>query len=207
MGLYAFLVAKKKVRMNNVLFFQNKKIITPKTKLSKNDDGSITVTYIDTFKYPTNEFPNNDFEFELDYPIFSKTYDLKNMFPVESTLTPDPRKVTNPHKTIQDYFPTMRFEFTDPSVKEPTFSIIDRVMKNGKFVNQRRTQILTEENDDDQIGIQKVDKKAENLTPEENESIRRLCDLGYEDDFVYAVYFHVGKNEELAARFLKQFLG
>ena len=196
------------VDLNYLLIFQNQKLITPKTKLIKNNDGTITLTYFDTFKYPLYSFPDAEFQFSFDKPIFTFANLIDVMFPANYKEPKNKSRQSQQNPRLDELIPNMRFEYTDPSINEPTFPIFDRVLVNGKFVNVRRVESDNFVNDQNAYISTQPDKYNEDtLTLDDKESIRRLCKMGYDYDFVVEVFCHVGKNEEYAASFLNQVLG
>lgn len=208
-SLIEILKQKQEFDLNNIQFFQNKKVVSPKSNLIRNDDGSTTLFYVDTYKYPLYAFPTTEFEYSFDLPIFSNN-DITTLYPddTNSKKNKQPRNQSN-LTSIQRLFPTMRFEYTEPCATKPSFPLTDRVLKDGKYVTVRSNQ---EEGDDDDINsnddsnynILSLSEMNSSLTPDEQDSIRRLCQLGYDQDFITEIYFHVGRNEELVSSFLSQ---
>lgn len=212
----SFLAAFKEktgIDLENVQFYQNKKLITRKTKLNPNSDGSISLSYINIYECPILAFPQSEFQFPYDIPLFSKQ-DVDELYPSD-TKSEREKKPTNKSNltSIQKLFPTMRFEYTDPSVAKPTFPLLNRALKGGKFVDVPCRQEDLEE--DEEIAAQidrsekplNINQMANSLTPDEQCSVQRLCNFGYDRDFILDIFFHTGRNEEYALSFLSQVFG
>ena len=100
----------------------------------------------------------------------------------------------------------MRFEYTEPCATKPSFPLTERVLINGKYetVNSHEDE---NEDDSQSIGdpnVLSISEMTRSLTPDEQDTIHRLCQLGYDQDFITEIYFHVGRNEELVSSFLSQ---
>lgn len=199
---------KKEFDLNNIQFFQNKRPVSTKSNLIMNDDGSITLFYFDLYKYPLYAFPTAEFEYSFDLPIFSNK-DITTLYPDDTNSKKNNQHHNQSNLTsIQRLFPTMRYEYTEPCATKPSFPLTDRVLKDGKFVNvpsnQEENDDDTNLNDDSNLNILSLSEMNSSLTPDEQDSIHRLCQLGYDQDFITEIYFHVGRNEELVSSFLNQ---
>lgn len=206
-SLLDVLKQKQDFDLNNIQFFQSKKLVSPKSNLIKNIDGSVTLFYFDIYKYPLYSFPTAEFEYLFDLPIFSKK-DINTLYPDDtySKKNKQPRNQSN-LTSIQRLFPTMRYEYTEPCATKPSFPLTDRVLKDGKYVTVPSSQEDDENDDNDSdsnYNILSLSEMNSSLTPDEQDSIHRLCHLGYDQDFITEIYFHVGRNEELVSSFLNQ---
>ncbi|KAK8896328.1 UV excision repair protein rad23 [Tritrichomonas musculus] len=205
-SLIEVLKQKKEFDLNNIQFYQNKKLVSPKSNLAKNDDGSTTLIYFDTYKYPPYSFPTAEFEYSFDLPIFSNK-DINILYPDDTNSSKDKKPHNQSNLTsIRRFFPTMRFEYTEPCATKPSFPLTERVLINGKYetVNSHEDE---NEDDSQSIGdpnVLSISEMTRSLTPDEQDTIHRLCQLGYDQDFITEIYFHVGRNEELVSSFLSQ---